>query len=190
MRPVLAALMLLILESAPADAYDRREWKHWAAVGLWRTDDGKDCRADVRDAAIKRQARYASLTIVLGPDGRCVVDAEVLDFYGATGLIPKGMPKHVDHVWSLAYVARRGGDAWSPEKKAAYANDLTYRFHLIVTTPHANVQKLDKGPHLWVPENLAFWCSFGEALATIAMRWDFIPDPADRAAVVLLTDQC
>ncbi len=184
------ALLVLLLVAAPGAAYDRKEWPMWASVGTWKADDGAACQADVRDAAVKRQALHGSLTIDRGKGGECLVDADVLDIYGGHGLILKGAAKDLDHVIPLGYVGTHGGDAWAPSAKRRYANDLSYRFHLVVVNAHDNRQKGDKGPKDWIPANAAAWCGYGTWWATIAARWRLTLDAGDLTAIQKLTDTC
>jgi 5-methylcytosine-specific restriction endonuclease McrA len=143
----------------------------------------------VRQAVLARDA--LQWTIQWDPGGCRVETGSWIDPYGAENPVvtdPKALD--VDHLIPLGYAHAHGGAAWSKEKKAEYANALGYRWHLWAVSLHANRQKGDKGPAAWVPENLAIWCQYGQAWATIAVVWKLELPDTDREAVRKLVETC
>lgn len=170
-------------------AYRRADWPHWRTVEV----DGLRCSVRVhvlrRDA--QRRALSAQPDLDTAPDDPCLVLGGLwLDRY--TGQ-PIGDPRglDVDHLIPLAWAARHGGAAWSPQRKADYANNLRgYRWHLLAVSASANRQKGDQGPDTWVPSNAAFHCQYGEAWATTLVVWNLSVDEPTRQAIATLVEAC
>ncbi len=181
-----AALIVLILvltaaAFAAGQAYDRHEWRHWLDV------PDRPCRS-VRQAVLARDAQPG--TVEWSPEGCFVLKGEWREPYDARGLVHDPKALDVDHLIPLGWAATHGGQAWSRERKAAYANFLGYRWHLLAVNLSANRQKGDKGPEAWVPENVAFYCRYGESWATVLVLWKLDVPEATRAAIAKLVETC
>lgn len=96
----------------------------------------------------------------------------------------------IDHVIPLAWAHANGGDRWTREQRRAYANDLRYPRHLRAVLASENRKKSAKGPDAYRPGEKSSWCWYGEAWATIIVRWGLTVDAPTRAAIVELTDTC
>ena len=167
---------------AAGRAYDRLEWRHWLDV------PDHPCRS-VRQAVLARDARPSS--VEWDALGCLVVKGVWIEPYlGSPDMVTDPKALDVDHLVPLGWAAKHGGQSWSKEKKAEYANDLRYRGHLIAVALSANRQKGDKGPADWVPANLAYRCSYGEQFATVLTIWDLRPSEADREAIRKLGETC
>jgi hypothetical protein len=182
--PLAVALTLLIwtlVAFAAGGKYARSDWKHWTDL------PDHPCRS-TRQAALFRDARPGTAT---WDDSGCRVEAgQWIEPYEAAGVVTDPKLLDVDHLIPLGFAHAHGGAAWSKDRKAAYANFLGYRFHLITASAHANRQKSDKGPSEWVPENIAFWCTYGSAWAVVAVVWKLDLPDEDRLAVRKLVETC
>lgn len=166
----IAALLALLTGASPG--YRRLDWKHWA-------DLPGSCQS-VRTAVLIRDA--VKDTIRLSPDGCRVESGEWIDPYtGAKIHDPTRL--QVDHLVPLHVASDSGGAAWSPDKKRAYANDLTYARHLVTTLASVNQEKGDRGPERWRPPNPAAACWYAEAWATVKFSWNLRATAQERAAV-------
>lgn len=186
-RPVRAAAWALlgaVLVAVPALAghpYNRGDWPHWLDV------PGHPCRS-ARQAALYRDARPG--TGDWDPEGCKVSAGEWLDVYGGRGVLSDPSLLDVDHLIPLAYAHEHGAADWSRERKARYANFLGYRWHLRSVALRANREKGDAGPATWVPANIADWCQYGQAWATVATIWRLSLPDADRDAIRRLVESC
>jgi uncharacterized protein DUF1524 len=169
---VFLALLLLAGVAIAAPEYRRQEW-----MSGWADEDG-DCQT-TRTEVLIRDARAVSFQSPRsGAD--CEVAAGVWrdPYTGEQVTDPSTLD--VDHLVPIAEAHRSGGHAWSAERKKAYANDLTYRWHLIATTAHANRSKGDRAPQDWKPPASEVWCEYATAWAVIKFTWN-LSSTADRS---------
>ena len=73
----------------------------------------------------------------------------------------------IDHMVPLKNAHESGGWAWDPDRRRQYANNLTYRWHLVAVSRSANRSKGDRSPDQWKPQDQAFWCQYGQSWATV-----------------------
>ncbi len=140
--------------------YDRKDWRHWV-----------DADGDCQDARQEALIAEAQTTIVYEARDECRVEAG--SWFGVyTGeSFDDPSDLDVDHMVPLANAHRSGGWAWSRERKAEYANDLSYPNHLIAVQAAANRQKGSKGPEKWRPPRSGYWCQYATDWATIKQTW-------------------
>ena len=154
----------LAISVAPATSdipeYNRRDWRHW-------TDMDRDCQ-DARQEALIAESQIA---VIYETGDKCRVESG--DWFGAyTGeSFTNPGDLDVDHMVPLANAHRSGGWAWSKERKADYANDLSYPNHLIAVQASANRQKGSKGPEDWKPPRRGYWCQYATDWVTIKQKW-------------------
>ena len=140
--------------------YNRREWRHW-------TDEDDDCQ-DARQEALIAESTIA---VTFESDKQCRVDTgRWVGPYTGTAVDDPGK-LDIDHMVPLANVHRSGGWAWDRDRKAAYANDLTYPGHLIAATAAANRAKGSKGPEDWRPPDESYWCTYAVDWTNIKIKW-------------------
>jgi hypothetical protein len=140
-------------------AYDRKEWKHW-------TDADHDCQDTRQEVLIEESTPPA----VLDKRGCRVVSGNWTDPYtGLTHTDPRELD--VDHTIPLKLAAVSGGDAWSAEKKKAYANDLANPDHLIAIHKGINRSKGGKPIHLWHPKTPKSRCWYAHTYFQVKRIW-------------------
>ena len=140
--------------------YNRGDWRHW-------NDEDGDCQ-DARQEALIVESQTA---VIYQTGDECRVESgEWFGVYTGESFTDPG-DLDVDHMVPLANAHRSGGWAWSKERKADYANDLSYANHLIAVQASANRQKGSKGPEDWRPPRHGYWCQYATDWVTIKQNW-------------------
>ena len=169
-----AALNNLTVAPAKKVAYKRSEWKHWVDV------NGK-CNA--REQTLVNQGK----DVKTDPKTCRVLTGTWVDPYsGETITNPKSID--IDHVIPLGYVARSGGQDWSPQKKQEYANDVDTV--LLVTSAKENRSKSDKGPADYMPPNSAYACTYAQKWIDIAGKYRISITQADKQTLADALTKC
>jgi 5-methylcytosine-specific restriction endonuclease McrA len=116
--------------------YDRSDWPHWL-------DDDKDCQNTRHEILIQTSKTPAKFKT--GKECN-VLSGEWHDPYsGEVFTISKDLD--LDHIVPLKFAHGHGGDKWSRERKAEFANDLD---NLILAKASLNRQKGAKGLDEWI----------------------------------------
>lgn len=89
----------------------------------------------------------------------------------------------VDHVVALREAWRSGAHAWEPQRRARFANDLTYPDHLIAVTASTNRSKGDSPPSEWRPPRRESWCRYATAWPDIKVAWELTATTSERDAL-------
>lgn len=118
--------------------YDRDEWSHWL-------DSDGDCMNRRHEVFLAQSIG----NVRLSSDGCRVLGGEWTGPYTGTRYMdPSDLD--IDHVIPLAWAHARGGAAWSPAQKAAFANDPV---NLLAVDDGLNQSKGARGPSKWLPTN-------------------------------------
>ena len=165
-------------EAAAAVPYSRNLY------GGWIDADG-DCQDTRQEVLIAESV----VPVRLDAAGCRVVSGRWLDPY--TGHeITDPSDLDIDHLVPLAEAHRSGGDAWTPERRHAYANHLAHSEHLIAVSAGANRSKGDRDPASWLPENAAYHCEYVRTWVLVKLRWGLRADDAELAAIDTLLRAC
>lgn len=164
-EPYVQKLNTVKVSEAKEIDYDRSEWNHWL---------GSRCDT-VREQVLREQAKDFTKD-----SSNCKVEAgSWLDPYGR-GELTKPNQIDIDHVVSLGYAARHGGQDWAKDKKEAFAND---RLHLLATSASENRSKSDKGPSEWMPKNKEMHCTFSVIYTDTVVKYGLSITPKDKIAL-------
>ncbi|WP_431855912.1 GmrSD restriction endonuclease domain-containing protein [Azospirillum sp.] len=158
--------------------YRREDWPHWAEVP-------GSCR-DVRAAVLIRDSLEP---VQLSSDGCRVIRGRWRDSYtGQESRDPHELD--IDHRVPLDEAHDSGGHAWSRERRAAYANDLTDRRTLVTVAAAVNRAKGSKGPDEWLPPDRTQLCRYVADWVAVKLRWELAVDARERAAIDQVLDGC
>ncbi len=159
--------------------YNRGDWRHWI-------DADRDCQ-DARQEALIAESLSS---VVYETQDQCRVESG--DWFGAyTGeSFADPGDLDVDHMVPLENAHRSGGWAWSKERKADYANDLSYANHLIAVQASANRRKGSKGPEEWKPPRREYWCEYATDWVTIKHGWGLTANPSEADALREMLASC
>lgn len=174
-----ATVMLNHLRTSPEfnKGYDRDKFAGWL------DEDGNGC--DTREEVLVSESRES----VIRGSG-CAVDTGVwVSAYDAqTFTDPSGMD--IDHMVPLAEAWGSGARSWTPAERAAYANDLGYKYDLRAVSASSNRSKADRDPAEWLPPRTDFRCEYVKEFIAVKYRWRLRVDPAERLAMQQVLDGC
>jgi hypothetical protein len=85
----------------------------------------------------------------------------------------------VDHLVSLKEAWDSGARGWTPERRIAYANDLTDGRTLVAVTAVSNRSKGDRDPSNWIPEGDRAICQFVGDWIAVKARWSMSMDQSE-----------
>lgn len=176
---------LSVVDELPdVDGYERSCSKGKAcSFGPAWTDDtsapGAHNGCDTRNDVLASQAR--DVRTKPGSHG-CKVTGGTLDepYAGASVDLATSKSKvQIDHVYPLARAWDAGASTWSPDQRAAFANDVDR--NLLAVDGKANNTKSDKGLDEWVPPNAAFDCAYAKRYLDVARTYGLAVTTADGA---------
>jgi hypothetical protein len=96
----------------------------------------------------------------------------------------------IDHDVPLAEAWRSGAWAWTTAERIAYANDLSYGWHLNAVTNSENTSKSDSDPAHWKPPLQSTWCLCARAWTTIKAKYGLTADQAEWSALLTMAPTC
>ncbi|WP_394551606.1 HNH endonuclease family protein [Agromyces sp. MMS24-JH15] len=174
---------LVVADGDPAAPYDRDLFG-----AAWADVDGNGC--DTRNDVLIRDL----VDVVFRADSNgCIVrTGRLVDAYtGAVIAFVRGPDTseavQIDHVVPLSYAWRHGADAWTPELRAAFANDPA---NLQAVDGPTNQSKSDSGPGEWMPPAAAYACAYVDRFAGVLAAYDLTVAPADYDAMVRVEAGC
>ncbi len=139
-------------------------------------DDGNGCRT--RQEVLIEESREP---VVRGSTCTILSGLWYSAYDGLTHTDPSAL--EIDHLVALKEAWISGAYAWTPEQRAAYANDLSYAGTLAAVTGTINNTKSDKDPSSWMPPHLASICEYVSQWIGVKWRWNLSVDAAERSAL-------
>lgn len=183
-----AKQQLADLETTPQDwlytPYERDEW----IGGRWEDAD-HDCQ-NTRAEVLITESR-ASVSFTERKDGRkCTVATGrwIGPWTGNTYTSARDLD--VDHHVPVANAHRNGGHKWSPERRAAYYNDLDLPAALNAMDKSANQSKGARGPENWRPPLLNSHCRYATDWISVKHKYRLMVTQAERAALQEMLRTC
>ena len=160
-------------------AYDRDEWRHWI-------DEDRDCQDTRQEALIEE----STSPVEYKDSDQCkVASGEWTGPYtGERFTDPSDLD--IDHMVPLANAHRSGGWLWSASRRRDYANDLSYKGHLIAAQSAANRAKGAKGPEEWRPPDPDYWCQYATDWIAIKNNWKLTATEAEASSLSEMLGAC
>lgn len=168
----------------PVRVEDRTGYNREESFGTWIDADHDGCRT--RAEVLLEEALQAPEVT-----GRCTLTPGTGRWYSWYDDQYVNSPRDldVDHVVPLAEAWDSGASAWSQERRAAYANDLSDPRHLEAVTQRSNRQKSDKDPAQWMPDP-AVYCRYTEYWVIAKSRYGLSVDTAEKSKLTELVSGC
>ena len=165
-----SALRLLIaLHSEPESdggvAFASSLYEHWIDAD----DDGENTRQEVLNAESDDGTWHSWY------DDQSVSDASNLE---------------VDHLVPLAEAHESGAWEWTPEKRRAYANDLSLPQTLTAVSASSIEGKGHKDPAEWRPPAEAAWCQYARDWIAVKNHWGLSYDADELYALTAMLNTC
>ena len=182
-QSILVALNGLQVAERHSDIeYNRRDWRHWIDVDR----DCQNTRAEVLIAESVAQVSFAPEDD--GDKCRVIAGRWVGPWTGE--VFTDASDVDIDHHVPLGHAHLSGGWLWPPERKRAYANDLTEPASLQATSAPVNRSKGKKPPDEWRPDEFAGWCRYAADWIAVKGQWDLTVIPAEVGALEEMLSTC
>lgn len=177
-RPLAIEVLAMIpVMRENGDGYDRELFEHWITIGGCSTRES----VLIRDSLSPAQVDPFGCRVVAG-DWRSPYD-------GAVWETPSDVD--IDHVVALKEAWDSGAWAWTPQRRRAFANDLSDVRTLRAVTDEVNQSKGDKDPSNWMPPLQGSWCPYLTDWVAIKARWGLSMDESEAGRIRnLLERQC
>lgn len=169
-NPVSPELSALVV--APEDTghhYDRDQWGGWL-------HHGNGC--DTRELILHERGS----DVLRGKGCRALAGRWVSPYTGATLTDPGSID--IDHLVPLGEANRSGVRDWTPEDRAAFANDPT---NLHPVESRVNRQKGDQDPARWLPDRR---CGYARQWVEVKATYGLSVDDAERAVLARVLRSC
>ncbi len=156
------------------DGYSREKFPHWAS-------QGNGC--DTREVVLKRDGK----DVKTGKECNPTSGSWTSIYDGDTWTKPTDVD--IDHMVPLGQAWASGAKAWTTEKRAEFANDLT-RPQLFAVTDNVNQQKSDKAPDQWKPPLVSFWCTYATDWIVVKHYYGLTVTDAEKTALTDMLRRC
>jgi 5-methylcytosine-specific restriction endonuclease McrA len=156
--------------------YDRSDWPHWL-------DSDSDCQNTRHEILIQTSTK----PITFKTDNACnVLTGEWYDPYSGE-TFTNSTDLDLDHIIPLKFAHGHGGDKWTRERKAKFANDLD---NLILVSASLNRQKGAKGPDEWLPPNYPYRCEYIAHFDNVMTKYGLRYIPSEQRIINKMVQAC
>ncbi|WUT01664.1 HNH endonuclease family protein (plasmid) [Streptomyces sp. NBC_00708] len=175
--PLAEAIKKIPVAAEKRTGYERDSFKHWV------DEDGDGCstRQEVLLAEAVKAPEQGARCALTGGSWRSYYDeVEVTD----------ARKLDIDHMVPLAEAFDSGAYGWTPERREAYANDLSAERSLVAVTAKTNRSKADKDPAAWMPPSKDAACTYLVDWTATKLRWGLAADEAEQKALLERAEPC
>ena len=168
---------MMLIAPEHEGGYDRKLFKHWSDI------DGDGC--DTRREVLIEE----SLTPITVGSGCSLLGGTWFSaFDGAETNDPSKFD--VDHMVPLKEAWDSGAWAWDPQRRQAFANDMSIPESLIAVSASSNRSKGAKDPAEWLPPRKEFHCQYVDAWTKVKKLWDLSMDQAEHDFIYEVLNDC
>ncbi len=96
----------------------------------------------------------------------------------------------IDHLVPLAEAWRSGAATWTPDRRLAFANDLSDPNTLVAVTSRTNRSKSDSPPQDWLPPDPGARCPYVQRWIEVKARWDLSVTAPEKATLATVLAGC
>jgi hypothetical protein len=174
-----------VLAGIPVELEDRTGGYNRDLFAVWIDADGDGC--DTRDEVLLAE----NLTAADSASAGCIpIPGLWRSAYDSTD-VTDPTQLDVDHLVSLKEAWDSGAWSWTPERRIAYANDLTDGRTLVAVSASSNRSKGDRDPSNWLPEDEQALCQFVGDWIAVKARWSMSMDQSEHGRLGnLIDDRC
>ncbi|MFD5786846.1 HNH endonuclease family protein [Streptomyces sp. NPDC127037] len=175
--PLVDAIKKIPVAAEKRTGYERDSFKHWVD----EDEDGCSTRQEVLIAEAVTAPEQGARCALSGGSWRSYYDeVEVTD----------ARKLDIDHMVPLAEAFDSGAYDWTPERRQAYANDLSAERSLVAVTAKTNRSKADKDPAAWMPPSDSATCTYLVDWTATKLRWGLTADEAEQKALLERAEPC
>jgi hypothetical protein len=171
-----------VLAGIPVELEDRTGGYDRDLFAVWIDADGDGC--DTRDEVLVAENLAAADS---APAGCIPIPGLWRSAYDDVDITDPSQ-LDVDHLVSLKEAWDSGAWSWTPERRIAYANDLTDGRTLVAVSATSNRSKGDRDPSNWIPEDDQAVCQFVGDWIAVKARWSMSMDPSEHGRLGNLID--
>ena len=170
-------LASLRIAAEVTSGYDRDLFRHWIDAD----GDGCNTRREVLIAEAIEPPTIGDRCELIGGlwysafDGQYTEDDSSFD---------------VDHMVPLKEAWDSGANAWSSDRRRAFANDLDLPQSLIAVSASSNRSKSDRDPADWLPPLASYRCQYVEDWVRVKVKWELSVDEREFSAIRNVLASC
>lgn len=181
--PVQGPYAIDVLDAIPVELEHRGGYDR-DLFNVWADDDQDGC--NTRDEVLHTE----TLLPVASDEPGCIPSAGLwLSAYdNAETTDPTELD--IDHLVPLKEAWDSGAWAWTPERRSAYANDLSDPRTLVAVSASSNRAKGDRDPSNWIPDDDSA-CQYVADWIAVKARWSMSMDQSEHGRLGnLIDDRC
>ncbi|MEU1723887.1 HNH endonuclease family protein [Nonomuraea sp. NPDC005692] len=167
-------------ELVVAEARSLRGYSHERFMPSWTEAEGA---CDTREVVLRRDA----VSVTTDVDCEAVRGTWFSEYDGLT--LHSEEQIDVDHLVPLANAWVSGANAWTDERRQAFANDLT-RPELIAVSESVNLDKAGSSPATWRPPRRSYWCTYARAWITVKHHYGLTITYREKRALIRMLRTC